>query len=543
MVKFILVTGGVVSSLGKGITAASLGVLLKKRGLNVSIIKLDPYINVDAGTMNPFQHGEVFVTDDGAETDLDLGHYERFIDEDLSSSNNVTTGKIYSSVIARERRGGYLGATVQVIPHVTDEIQRCIRKAAVPGVDVVIAEIGGTVGDIEGLPFLEAIRQLRTSVGKENLLYCHVTLIPYIDAAGELKTKPTQHSVQELRKIGIQPDVIVCRSGREVPLELREKIALFCNVSADSIVEARDASTIYQVPFSLFKQGFDTLVMEKLGLTPLRDPDMSDWERVVEGFSSPSGSVRIAMVGKYVGLKDAYLSVVEALYHAGIHNDVKIDLIPIEAEEIERSGAEAFLGDVDAVLVPGGFGSRGIEGKISAARYARERKIPYLGLCLGLQVAVMEFARNVCGIADANSTEMDPDTKNPVIHLMEDQLGVADMGGTMRLGAYRCELLPGTKVKEAYGTEFVVERHRHRYEFNGKYRAGFEASGLMVAGVYREKDLVEIVELRDHPWYVGVQFHPEFRSRPVRPHPLFMGLIRAALKRRGESRFSEEVGL
>lgn len=533
MAKFVLVTGGVVSSLGKGITASSLGVLLKKRGFKVSILKLDPYINVDAGTMNPFQHGEVFVTDDGAETDLDLGHYERFIDESLSSANNVTTGKIYSRVIDKERKGRYLGATVQVIPHITNEIQESILKAS-DGVDVVIVEIGGTVGDIEGLPFLEAIRQLASRVGRENLLYCHVTLIPYIDAAGELKTKPTQHSVQELRKIGIQPDVIVCRSSHKVPAELKDKIALFCNVSPDSIVEAADASTIYVIPISLYEQGFDKLVMRKLGLNPGEEPDLSDWRRVVDGFSSPSGSVRVAMVGKYVGLKDAYLSVIEALYHAGIHNDVRIDLLPIEAEEIETKGADVVLEGVDAVLVPGGFGSRGIEGKIAAARYARENGIPYLGLCLGLQVAVMEFARNVCSLSGANSTEMDPGTLNPVIHLMEDQKGVSDMGGTMRLGAYRCDLISGTKSREAYGSDFVMERHRHRYEFNNQYRERLEAAGLKVAGVYSEKNLVEIVELVDHPWYVGVQFHPEFRSRPVRPHPLFMGLVGAALERKGD---------
>ena len=528
MAKFVLVTGGVVSSLGKGITAASLGVLLKKRGLRVSIIKLDPYINVDAGTMNPFQHGEVFVTDDGAETDLDLGHYERFIDEDLSSANNLTTGKIYSRVIERERRGGYLGGTVQVIPHVTDEIQQAILRAS-EGVDVVIAEIGGTVGDIEGLPFLEAIRQLRNKVGRENILYCHVTLVPYIGAAGELKTKPTQHSVQELRKIGIQPDVIVCRSERAVPQEMKDKIALFCNVSSDSIAEARDASTIYQVPFSLYDQGFDRLILKKLGLEVGPEPDLSDWKKVVDGFSSPSGSLRIGMVGKYVGLKDAYLSVVEALYHAGIHNDVKIDLVPIEAEDIESKGAEALLHGLNGILVPGGFGSRGIEGKIAAARYARENKVPYLGLCLGLQIAVMEFARNVCGLEGANSTEMDPSTAHPVIHLMEDQQGVVDMGGTMRLGAYRCDLVSGTKVKDAYGADFVLERHRHRYEFNGEYRERLESAGLRVAGIYSDLNLVEIVELEDHPWYVGVQFHPEFKSRPVRPHPLFMGFVKAAL--------------
>lgn len=528
MAKFVMVTGGVVSSLGKGITAASLGTLLKKRGFKVSIIKLDPYINVDAGTMNPFQHGEVFVTNDGAETDLDLGHYERFIGEDLSESNNTTTGKVYSRVIAREREGKYLGATVQVIPHITNEIQECILRAS-DDKDVVIVEIGGTVGDIEGLPFLEAIRQLSVRVGRENILYCHVTLIPYLEAAGELKTKPTQHSVQELRKIGIQPDVIVCRSSHKVPKELKDKIALFCNVSLDAIVEAGDESTIYNVPISLYNQKFDELVLRRLSLDLGQEPDISDWEQVVQGFTAPaSGTVKVAMVGKYVGLKDAYLSVVESLIHAGIHNDVHIDLMPVESEDIEEKGAETVLDGVDAILVPGGFGSRGIEGKIEAAKYARENKIPYLGLCLGLQVAVMEFARNVCSLSGANSTEIDPGTLNPVIHLMEEQRGVSDMGGTMRLGAYRCDLVENTKVRAAYGEPVIMERHRHRYEFNNHYRDKIENAGLKVAGLYKEKNLVEIVELEGHPWFVGVQFHPEFRSRPVNPHPLFMGFVSTA---------------
>ncbi|MBL3593239.1 MAG: CTP synthase [Synergistaceae bacterium] len=531
MTKFIFVTGGVVSSLGKGITAASLGVLLKKRGFKISIIKLDPYINVDAGTMNPFQHGEVFVTDDGAETDLDLGHYERFIDESLTASNNVTTGKIYSRVISKEREGRYLGATVQVIPHITGEIQQRVLSAS-EGRDIVICEIGGTVGDIEGLPFLEAIRQMVSRVGRENVLYCHVTLVPYIAAAGELKTKPTQHSVNELRRIGIQPDVIVCRSQYALGQDLRDKIALFCNVAKDCVVEALDADTIYKIPLQLFDQGFDGLVLRRLGLADGGEPDLSDWRRFIETFSNAEEEVEIAMVGKYTALKDAYLSVVEALLHAGISNGCRVRMRHVEAEEIEIDGAEAHLAGVDAILVPGGFGSRGTEGKIAAAGYAREKKIPYFGLCLGMQVAVVEFARNVCSIVGAHSAEIDPGTPNPVIHLMEEQKGVADLGGTMRLGAYPCELVEGSLASAAYGKKLIHERHRHRFEFNNDYRDRFEAMGLRVAGVCPGRNLVEIVELVDHPWFVGVQFHPEFKSRPVKPQPLFREFVAAALKRR-----------
>jgi CTP synthase len=528
MTKFVFVTGGVVSSLGKGITAASLGTLLKRRGVKVSIIKLDPYINVDAGTMNPFQHGEVFVTDDGAETDLDLGHYERFIDESLGCANNVTTGKIYSSVIAKEREGRYLGATVQVIPHVTNEIQERILKVA-DGHDLVIVEIGGTVGDIEGLPFLEAIRQMAGRVGRENILYCHVTLVPYISAAGELKTKPTQHSVNELRRIGIQPDVIVCRSQYHLESDIRDKIALFCNVPKGAVVECLDADTIYRVPLALRAQGFDDLVARKLSLVE-GTPDMGDWLRFLDGHDHPEGEVEIAMVGKYVGLKDAYLSVMEALSHAGIVNRIRVNLHPVEAEDVEAKGADETLRGVQGILVPGGFGSRGIEGKIAAARYARERKIPYFGLCLGMQVGLVEFARNVLGIVAAHSAEIDPGTPNPVIHLMEEQKHVQRLGGTMRLGSYPCELVPGTLAHGAYGVSAVRERHRHRYEVNNDYRKRFEEAGMRVAGIYPEGNLVEIAELTGHPWFVGVQFHPELQSRPTRPHPLFRDFVAASAR-------------
>ncbi len=528
MTKFVFITGGVVSSLGKGITAASLGVLLKRRGFRVSIMKLDPYINVDAGTMNPFQHGEVFVTDDGAETDLDLGHYERFIDESLCSDNSVTTGSIYSSVIAKERQGRYLGATVQVIPHVTTEIQERILKVA-EGKDLLIAEIGGTVGDIEGLPFLEAIRQFPTRVGRENVLYCHVTLVPYIAVAGEMKTKPTQHSVNELRRIGIQPDIIVCRSQYPLEESIKDKIALFCSVAKEAVVEEVDARSIYQVPLSLYEGGVDALVLRHLGLPSDQSPRLEDW-RDYMGRLESSPTVEIAMVGKYMSHKDAYLSVVEALTHAGNHNGVKIQLRPIEAEDLEERGS-AVLAGVSGILVPGGFGSRGIEGKIAAASFARREKIPYFGLCLGMHVAVVEFARNVCGIAAAHSSEIDPGTPNPVIHLMEEQRRVSDLGGTMRLGGYPCDLVEGSIARRAYGEAEIRERHRHRYEFNNDYRERFEKAGLRPSGFCVGRDLVEIVELEDHPWFVGVQFHPEFTSRPARPQPLFRDFVRAAVER------------
>lgn len=529
MTKFVFVTGGVVSSLGKGITAASLGNLLKRRGFKVSIIKMDPYLNVDAGTMDPFQHGEVFVTDDGAETDLDLGHYERFIDERLTYYNSVTAGKIYSAVIKNERNGNYHGGTVQVIPHVTDEIQDSILRVAV-GQDVVIAEIGGTVGDIEGLPFLEAIRQLPARLGRDNVLYCHVTLVPYISVAGEMKTKPTQHSVNELRRIGIQPDIIVCRSQYPLDQELKDKIALFGSVKSGSIMEATDMDTIYRIPLSLERQGFDRLVMDTLGIDYEGSAEVGDWVEFLEKYDNPTAEVEIALIGKYTSVKDAYLSVNEALNHAGIYNQAKVTIRALEAEEIEQRGAEAVLSGVHGILVPGGFGSRGFEGKIAAAGYARENKIPFLGICLGMHAAVIDFARNVANIASANSAEMDPDTPNPVVHMMEDQKTVDCIGGTMRLGAYACDLKEGSLAHKAYGVSEVLERHRHRYEFNNRFRESFEAAGLKVTGRYPAKDLVEIVELEGHPWFVAGQFHPEFLSRPLRPHPLFRDFVASARK-------------
>ncbi|AFM22118.1 MAG TPA: CTP synthase [Acetomicrobium flavidum] len=528
MNKFIFVTGGVVSSLGKGITAASLGLLLKRRGYRVTAIKMDPYINVDAGTMNPYQHGEVFVTDDGAETDLDLGHYERFIDESLTAKNNVTTGQVYSSVIKKEREGKYLGATVQVIPHITNEIQERILKAG-EGYDVVLVEIGGTVGDIEGQPFLEAIRQIGYRVGRENVVYCHVTLVPFIPTAGELKTKPTQHSVNELRRIGIQPDIVVCRTSRPLGDELKDKIALFCNVKKKAVVEAIDADNIYEIPLLLHNQDFDSMVMEMLNLEKTNEPDLQEWTTYLQRSKLPSRKIEIALVGKYVGHKDAYLSVKEAICHAAVVNDAKVYIRYVEAEEVERIGVDVLKG-VNAILVPGGFGRRGIEGKIAAARYARENSIPYLGLCLGMQVAVIEFARNVCSIVSAHSSEFDPGTPNPVIHLLEEQKGIESVGGSMRLGAYPCEIKKDTLAYRAYRSSIVYERHRHRWEFNNDYRNRLEKEGLIVSGVCPGRNLVEIVELKDHPWFVGVQFHPEFKSRPTRPHPLFASFIEAAVK-------------
>lgn len=528
MTKYIFVTGGVVSSLGKGITAASVGTLMKRRGVRVSVIKMDPYLNVDAGTMNPFQHGEVFVTDDGAETDLDLGHYERFIDERLCYDNSVTAGKVYSTVISKERHGRYNGGTVQVIPHVTNEIQENVLRVG-RDKDIVIAEIGGTVGDIEGQPFLEAIRQFSGRVGRENVLYCHVTLIPYISAAGELKTKPTQHSVNELRRIGIQPDIIVCRSQLPLQREMKDKIALFCSVSPDSIFEALDEDTIYRVPIALQKQGLDRFLLKRLGVENDTRIELDDWLAFLDKRDAPDEEIEVALVGKYTSIKDAYLSVNEALTHAAIHNGVRAVIRPIETEEVETNGAAAMLDGVDCILVPGGFGSRGMEGKIMAAGYARETGIPYFGLCLGMQAAVIDFARNVAHISPADSSEMDPGTPNPVIHLMEDQKTVDELGGTMRLGAYPCRLKQGSKVYESYGGEqIVMERHRHRYEFNNAYRDRLQSVGLDITGFYEEKDLVEIIEIPSHPWFVGVQFHPEFLSRPLRPHPLFRDFIAAA---------------
>ena len=490
---------------------------------------MDPYINVDAGAMSPFQHGEVFVTWDGAETDLDLGHYERFIDEAISAANSCTTGKVYSAVITREREGGYNGGTVQVIPHITNEIQDRILRVGEEN-DVVIAEIGGTVGDIEGLPYLEAIRQLAVRVGKGNILYCHVTLVPYIAASGELKTKPTQHSVNELRRIGIQPDVIVCRSQYPVDEDLREKIGLFCSVSPECVVEARDADSIYRIPAVLHEQGFDVMVLKKLGLSVDTEPDMRDWNEFLHQYDTLSGEVCVALVGKYTEIKDAYLSVNEALAHAGIANGIKVKVMPVEAEDLEVGDPAEILSTADAILVPGGFGQRGVEGKIKAAEYARVNNIPYFGLCLGMQVAVIEFARNVLGLEGANSLEMDDCTPHPVIHLMEEQKDIVDIGGTSRLGAYPCNLAEGSKAAEIYGIDTISERHRHRFEFNNEYIDRFADAGMKVAGICPTGGQVEIMENVNHPWMIGVQFHPEFLSRPVRPHPLFKDFIAAAKK-------------
>ena len=528
MTKYIFVTGGVVSSLGKGITAASLGRLLKNRGYRVTIQKFDPYLNIDPGTMSPYQHGEVFVTDDGAETDLDLGHYERFIDINLSQRSNVTSGRIYQTVISRERKGDYLGGTVQVIPHVTNAIkEQVFRVGQEVNADVVITEIGGTVGDIESQPFLEAIRQVKKDIGKENVLYIHVTLLPYISASGELKTKPTQHSVKEMRSIGIQPDIIVCRSEYPISQEMKEKIALFCDVDVDAIIENRTAQSIYEVPLMMQHEGLDKIVLRKLQLED-KPLDMSDWEHMVDRMLHPQGELEVALVGKYVSLHDAYLSVVESLDHAGYAFNRKVNIRWIDSEEIESADdiAPLFAG-VDGIVVPGGFGSRGVEGKIRTIRFAREHKIPYLGLCLGMQCAVMEFARNVCGIEDAISSEFDTDAAHPVIDLMPDQVDIEDKGGTMRLGLYPCKLVDGTRSRELYGEELVYERHRHRYEFNNAYRKQLTDAGLILAGTSPDERLVEIIEVKDHPFFVAVQFHPEFKSRPNNPHPLFYGFIQA----------------
>jgi CTP synthase len=529
MAKHIFVTGGVTSSLGKGITAASLGRLLKSRGLKVTIQKLDPYLNVDPGTMSPFQHGEVFVTDDGGETDLDLGHYERFIDEALSRDCNVTAGSVYHTLLSRERRGDFLGGTVQVIPHVTNEIkERIIRLAEATQPDVVITEVGGTVGDIESLPFLEAIRQLKKDVGRDNVCYIHVSLVPYIAAAGELKTKPTQHSVKELRSIGIQPDFIVCRSDRPIDAGIRRKIGLFCDVDPAAVISAQDAPSIYQVPLKLREQSLDEMVIEKLSLE-CGKPDMEEWDRFVSHSQQLTDTVQIALVGKYVQLPDAYLSVHESLKHAGIFHDHDVKIHWVDAEGITPEEVEALLSEMDGILVPGGFGVRGIEGKIRAACYARENRVPYFGICLGMQVAVAEFARNVAGLEGANSSEFDPVTPHPVIDLMSTQVDVNDMGGTMRLGAYPCRVTPGTRGWDAYGEEIIYERHRHRYEVNNAYRQQLTDAGLVISGVSPDGTLVEMVELPDHPWFVGNQGHPEFKSRPTRPAPLFRDFIGAAV--------------
>jgi len=525
--KHVFVTGGVASSLGKGLTASSLGRLLKSRGLRVTLQKLDPYINVDPGTMNPFQHGEVFVTDDGGETDLDLGHYERFTDVPLNRRSNATTGSIYQSVLAKERRGAYLGQTVQVIPHITDEIKDRILALGADDVDVVITEVGGTVGDIEILPFLEAIRQFRKEVGRENVFYVHVTLVPFIGPSGEQKTKPTQHSVTELRSRGIQPDAIVCRSDRPIPTRLKEKISQLCDVPEEGIVSAIDAEHLYEIPLVLHDEGLDSYVCRVLELEE-HEPDLGDWRALVERMQQAEDEVRIGLVGKYVNLPDAYLSVVEALRHGGYSNDAKIVIDWIASDDAEGLLAEGRLRDLDGIVIPGGFGFRGIEGKIAAARFAREHELPFLGLCLGMQCAVTEFARDVCGLDGANSSEFDPHSPHPVIDLMDEQREIIDVGGTMRLGAYPAKLVAGTRVARAYGDEVVYERHRHRYEVNNRYRARLEAAGLVCSGTSPDDRLVEFVELVDHPFFVGTQAHPEFKSRPDRAHPLFAAFVAAA---------------
>jgi len=537
-VKYIFVTGGVLSSLGKGLASAAIGALLESRGLRVTIKKLDPYINVDPGTMNPFQHGEVFVTDDGAETDLDLGHYERFTHAKLGKNSNFTTGKIYHSVITKERKGEYLGGTVQVIPHITDEIKSSI-KLGTTGVDIVIVEIGGTIGDIESLPFLEAIRQFKADVGKENVLYIHLTLVPYIATAGEVKTKPTQHSVKELRSIGIQADILLCRADRNLSKDIKSKIALFCNVGVDAVITAKDVDCIYEVPLNFHKEGLDDKIVELLHIWT-RAPRLENWEELIRKFKEPKHDVTIAIVGKYVDLTESYKSLNEALYHGGIPNDSRVNLMFIDSETLDSASCEAVLSSADGILVPGGFGPRGIEGKICAVKYARENRIPYFGICLGMQIAVIEFARNVAGISDAHSSEFNEFTAHPVIYLMlewyDEQTQTiqkrdagSDKGATMRLGAYRCGIEPDTLAEKAYGSTEISERHRHRYEFNNAYKESLREKGLVISGLSPNGELVEIVELKDHPWFLGCQFHPEFKSRPMDPHPLFREFVRAAL--------------
>ena len=528
--KYVFITGGVVSSIGKGLASASVGALLEARGLRVTHVKLDPYINVDPGTMSPYQHGEVFVTDDGAETDLDLGHYERFTTARMTRQNNFTTGRIYESVISKERRGEYLGATVQVIPHITDEIKVRVRDAT-EAVDVAIIEIGGTAGDIESLPFLEAVRQMKIEAGWQNALSIHVTLVPYIATAGELKTKPTQHSVKEMREIGIQPDVLLCRTQIPLSRAVKEKIALFSNVAVEAVISAMDVRCIYEVPLMFHSEGLDELIAERLNIWS-RAPDLSNWQRIVGRFNDPSrGTVKIGIVGKYVHLKDSYKSLHEALVHGGMSSDCRVELEYIDSEQIEQQGAEALLSNLDAVLVPGGFGDRGSEGKIAAIGYARTNKVPFFGICLGMHCAVVEFARNVAGLAGANSSEFDKDAPNLVIDLLPDQRTVRNKGATMRLGAYPCILAPNSLAAEAYGVTEISERHRHRYEFSNDFRDRLESAGLVLSGTSPDKRLVEMIELRDHPFFVGCQFHPEFKSRPVAPHPLFARFVRAALDR------------
>ncbi len=538
MTKFVFITGGVVSSLGKGIASASLAAILESRGLKVTLLKLDPYINVDPGTMSPFQHGEVFVTEDGAETDLDLGHYERFVRTTMSQKNNFTAGRIYENVISKERRGDYLGATVQVIPHITDEIKRCIREGA-GDADVAMVEIGGTVGDIESLPFLEAIRQMGVEEGHENALFIHLTLLPYIPTAGEIKTKPTQHSVKELRSIGIQPDILICRAERPIPEDERRKIALFTNVEERAVISAQDVKSIYQIPMLLSEEGLDEIAVEKLKLQ-CHKPDLSDWKEVIDAQEHPNGETTIAMVGKYVDLTEAYKSLSEALIHAGIHTRTKVNIVYIDSEAIEQEGTGC-LEKMDAILVPGGFGERGVEGKIQAVQYARENKVPYLGICLGMQVAVIEYARHVAGLKGAHSSEFNKQTPHPVIALItewttsdgqvEKRSESSDLGGTMRLGGQPCKLKPGSLAHETYGKDVIVERHRHRYEFNNNYREPLERAGLQIVGTSLDGNLVEVIELKEHPWFIACQFHPEFTSTPRDGHPLFSGFVRAARAR------------
>jgi CTP synthase len=526
--KYIFVTGGVVSSLGKGIASSSIGLLLKQRGLRVILQKFDPYLNVDPGTMSPFQHGEVFVTDDGGETDLDIGNYERFLDRNLSEDRSVTTGKVYQAVIQRERTGGYLGKTVQVVPHITDEIKSRIKAAGEDGeIDVVITEIGGTIGDIESLPFLEACRQMRLDVGAENCVFVHLTLVPYIKAAKELKTKPTQRSVKNLLEIGIQPDVLLCRTEVPIGPDIKDKIALFCNVSQKAVIEARDVASIYHVPLHLHREGLDDILVELMKLD-VPGPDLKEWEAMVRRLNNVEDDVKIAVVGKYVQIVDAYKSIIEAFTHAGVHNDVHVDIRWVDAEDIEIKGAREVLGDVTGVLVPGGFGERGIQGKLDAVQYARENNVPFLGICLGLQCSVIEFARSVCGITDADSSEFNPNVKNPVIDLMEDQRSIDKKGGTMRLGAYPCKIKPDTLAEACYGCPDISERHRHRWEVNNDYRDTFEKHGLVFSGTSPDGHLVEIIELKEHAYFIAVQFHPELKSRPNRPHPLFFNLVKAA---------------
>ncbi len=530
MTKHIFVTGGVVSSLGKGLTAASIGLLLESMGLRVAMQKLDPYINVDPGTMNPHQHGEVYVTEDGLEADLDLGHYERFTNAAVNMHSNYTTGKIYSAVIARERRGEYLGQTVQVIPHITNEIKECVRRAEAPDIDVVITEIGGTVGDIESLPFLEAIRQFHLDSGRDNHMYIHLTLIPFLHASQEIKTKPTQQSVGKLREIGILPDILICRTEVSLGDDVRRKISLFCNVPVEAVIEEKDVDfSVYQIPQMLAEQKVDELIVRRLGLTS-RKPDLARWNAMIETFRHPEAEITIAVVGKYLDLNDAYKSIWESITHAAIANRCKVKIKKVPAEDVETQGLAKFMDGVSGILVPGGFGNRGIEGKIKAAQYARECNVPYYGLCLGMQIACIEFARNVAGLAKANSMEFDERTPHPVIHLMERQKGVTEKGGTMRLGAYPCRITPGSIAARCYGKELVQERHRHRFEFNNAYRDLFAQKGLRFSGIWPEGNLVEMIELENHPWFVGVQFHPEFKSKPTAPHPLFTGFIKAALE-------------